>query len=104
MNSRWRNGASVILNFQTFILNQFVHTTIFVRFLVKKLIHNCLNRAEVGITLHVHLIKELVMVIGFYLQHNFGGRQFYKFESLALIPIQQKLIEKSLLSNNEVRF
>ncbi|XP_076804683.1 xaa-Pro aminopeptidase 1-like [Clavelina lepadiformis] len=35
-------------------------------------------------------------------QHNFDGKEFYTFESLALIPIQQKMIDRSLLTEDEI--
>jgi len=40
---------------------------------------------------HVHLF-----------QHKFGGKQFLTFEPLALVPIQQKLIDRDLMTKDEV--
>jgi Xaa-Pro aminopeptidase len=34
--------------------------------------------------------------------HNFGGRGYYGFEHVTLVPIQIKLIERSLLTHNEI--
>ena len=44
----------------------------------------------------------LCILFCFFEQHQFGGKQFFTFESIALVPIQLKLIEKSLLTGDEV--
>jgi len=36
--------------------------------------------------------------------YKFGGQQFYRFETIALVPIQLKLIEKSLLTESEINW
>lgn len=38
----------------------------------------------------------------FLLQHHFHGKDFLTFEAITLVPIQKKLIDKSLLTNEEV--
>lgn len=37
-------------------------------------------------------------------EYNFGGKKYLKFEPLAYIPIQKKMIEKSLLSEDEIQW
>lgn len=47
-------------------------------------------------------IENLMLSVPVKTPYHFGGQQFLGFETVALIPIQRKMIEKSLLSEEEI--
>jgi len=49
-------------------------------------------------------IENLLLCVPVETKYNFGGKQFLGFETIALVPIQQKMIEKSLLNKEEIEW
>jgi len=46
-------------------------------------------------------IENLLLCVPVETKYNFGGKQYFGFETIALVPIQNKMIEKKLLSKEE---
>ncbi|KAF8936708.1 Xaa-Pro aminopeptidase 2, partial [Dissophora ornata] len=49
-------------------------------------------------------IENVLLVRKVDTRHRFGGKEYYGFEHVTFVPIQTKLIEKSLLSGKEVEW
>ncbi|KAG0204349.1 hypothetical protein BGX28_003704 [Mortierella sp. GBA30] len=49
-------------------------------------------------------IENVLLVRNIRTKHQFGGKAYYGFEHVTFVPIQTKMIEKSLLSKDEVEW
>jgi Xaa-Pro aminopeptidase len=49
-------------------------------------------------------IENVMLVRKVETPHNFGGRGYYGFEHVTLVPIQLKMIDRSLLTHNEIEW
>jgi Xaa-Pro aminopeptidase len=47
-------------------------------------------------------IENVLVVRKVETRHQFGGKEYYGFEHITFVPIQTKMIERSLLSQAEV--